>query len=343
MSNQQLISIGTNMWIKILLSTFFISTSINCDTDFYRESKFLQSHQFTSTTDDINFPTYRLPNDSIPLKYEITLRTDIHEGKFEFTGNVRIQIKIVEPTNVITLKYRQITITQVEMFSQDGLLLSSNVPFELIESREFLRILSPQNLFTDQIYSFRIIYNGLIRDAGLGIFRGNYNDDDGNVHWYATTQFEIDEARHAMPCYDEPGIRAPMQLTLIHGPPPYHAVSNTPVLQTGPFGTGYHRTIFEETPSIQTYLLAFLVSDFKHVTYNGTRVQQKVYAKPSSIDKGEGDFAITIMGPILDKHEENLGVNYPLDKMDHVAIREFIFGGKITLIINLKNFHSKIH
>lgn len=321
------------MWLKVLIVKFFILvSSFNCQlfNDDFGERKVLQNNFLQPLpTIDSQFPTYRLPNDSIPLKYEITLRTDIHLGRFDFNGNVKIHVKILEPTNEITLHYRQITINRVDFHDSTGLNLFLNLSFQTVASREFLIISIPQILPIDGEFIVEIQYQGEIRDGGLGIFRGNYIDDDGNVHWYATTQFEADEARHAMPCYDEPAIRAPMQLTLIHGPS-YHAVSNTKVLETGSFIPGYNRTIFEPTPFVQTYLLAFLVSDFKYATYNGTRVKQKVYAKPSSIDNGEGDFALTVIGPILDKHEENLGVLYPLDKMDHVAIREFILGGKFA-------------
>lgn len=291
-----------------------------------RESKVMQSSAEISPAIEVcEYQTYRLPNDTIPLKYDITIRTDIHQGVMAFNGIVRIHIRVVQTTNVITLQYRDLTISTANLYATDGSVMFLNIPFQLIQSQEFLKINLPFGIFAGNEAIVEVLYNGTIRSDGLGIFARYYEDDDGNAHWYATTQFEIDFARHAMPCYDEPAIRAPMQLTLIHGSN-YHAVSNTRVNSTTSFIPGLSRTLFEPTPPVQTYLLAFLVSDFKYKGINDSRVEQKVYAKPSSIDNGEGDFALTVVTPILEKLEDNLGVNYPLNKMDHVAVRDFIFG-----------------
>lgn len=54
--------------------------------------------------------TYRLPNNSIPFSYDLTLNTDIDKGNFTFIGVVKIQIKIIEGSTAITLHYRQTTI-----------------------------------------------------------------------------------------------------------------------------------------------------------------------------------------------------------------------------------------
>ncbi|KAG4075971.1 hypothetical protein HA402_003797 [Bradysia odoriphaga] len=166
---------------------------------------------------------------------------------------------------------------------------------------------------------------------------GSYVNTDGVTVWYATTQFEIDDARHAMPCYDEPGIRAPISATLRHGRT-YSAVSNTDVESTTEDGD-YLITKFLQTPRIQTYLLAFLVSDFEYVNATNTRIPQKIYARSELIRNGFGDFAASVVGPILQGLEDHIGVDYPITKMDHAALSLFNFGAmeNIGLITYTEN------
>ena len=58
---------------------------------------------------NISEKSYRLPNDTLPLSYEVQLSTNIHledeknPEKFNFKGLVNIKIRILETTKVITI------------------------------------------------------------------------------------------------------------------------------------------------------------------------------------------------------------------------------------------------
>lgn len=267
---------------------------------------------------------YRLPNNSIPLSYDLRLTTDIDKAVFNFTGAVKIHIKIVEESQEIVLHYRQTTIDEINLWSADGTtLISTNLVYEQIPVFEFLVIALPNLVQPDDELVLEINYNCEHRGDGAGFYRGSYNQN-GQQIWYATTQFEIDDARHAMPSYDEPGIRAPINLTIKHGRA-YTAVANTDIEEILEEGD-YFITKFFPTPRIQTYLLAFLVSDFDYVNATNTRIPQKIYARPEMIARGDGDFAATVVGPILAGLEQHLGVDYPISKMDHVGLTVFNFG-----------------
>lgn len=324
------------MWVKVALSLLLVtnlsfgnplSGLYNSDGVTIEESKYRTVMKSDETViSPLYVPTtYRLPNNSIPLHYDLFITTDIDKGIFDFTGSVKIHIQILEDSDEIILHYRQTTIDVINLLNVDGTtIIVQDLGYDQIEAYDFLVITLPNPVYTNDEFVLEIKYFGTHRSDGGGFYRGSYVNTDGNTVWYATTQFEIDDARHAMPCYDEPGIRAPISATLRHGRT-FTAVSNTDVESITEDGD-YTITKFLQTPRIQTYLLAFLVSDFDYVTATNTRIPQKVYARPELIQNGFGDFAATVVGPILRGLEEHIGVNYPISKMDHVALSLFNFG-----------------
>lgn len=85
---------------------------------------------------------------------------------------------------------------------------------------------------------------------------------------------------------------------------------------------GYFTTDFAQSPAIQTYLIAFIISDFDFVESGYNRV----FAKPESIAIGEADHALKYGQEILTKFNEYLGVDYFLPKMDQFALPDFDAG-----------------
>ncbi|CAG9805384.1 unnamed protein product [Chironomus riparius] len=273
--------------------------------------------------------TYRLPNDSIPVNYEIIITTNVHTGELNFTGNVKIRLKIMEPTNKITLHSRQIDILKIDIWSgSTPFPIRTNAPINFIESHDFLVVDLP-NIYDPYTELILVInYNGKIRDDGTGFYYGTYTDDEGVTKYYGATQFEIIDARYAFPCYDEPGIRAEMTLTIIHDKS-LTAISNTDVAIQVEDETGnYWVTTFATTPKMQTYLLAFVISDFEYVNHIGSsRIPQKIYGPPNMVKNGQISYAAVYVGPILKSLETVLGIEMPLIKMDHVGLSKFNYEG----------------
>lgn len=330
------------MWLKVVVNIFLLiklSTGSPLNGDIIEESKYKLVESGLEISPRFEPTTYRLPNNSIPLHYDLFITTDIDRGIFEFVGVVKIHIRIVDESQEIILHYRQTTVDVINLFSADGTtLVAENLPYQQIPIYEFLVINLPTARNPNDELVLEIRYTCTHRSDGGGFYRGSYVNTDGVTVWYATTQFEIDDARHAMPSYDEPGIRAPISATIKHGRT-YTAVSNTDVESITEDGN-YLITKFLQTPSMQTYLLAFLVSDFDYVNATNTRIPQKIYARSELIANGYGDFAASVVGPILRGLEEHIGVNYPISKMDHVGLSLFNFGamenlGKWSLVVVL--------
>ncbi|CAH1717236.1 unnamed protein product [Chironomus riparius] len=271
--------------------------------------------------------TYRLPNDTLPIRYDIYLKTDVDKSNFEFDGRVRIDVRAVEQTNTITLQYRDITISKVSLMNiSTEEVLADELNFDYVLVYEFLKIELPSTLQVDDEVRLEITYNGTLKTNNAGFYRAYYTDVNETTVYYAVTQFESTDARHAFPCYDEPAIRAPIALQIQHDKT-YSAYSNMPLFETIPVnGTEYVISKFDETPPVQTYLLAFLISPFEFVANNDSEIPQRILAKPTSIDNGDADFALSIADPIIKTLVNHFGVNYTLPKLDHAAITQFAAG-----------------
>lgn len=187
------------MWFKIiavLTVAGLAKSSIEEPRKLYRTKEVQQIDRFNDPFDGV---AYRLPNATVPLRYDIWLSTDVHSGNFSFEGRVTIQIQAVENTPDITLHYRELTIVNVNLLSSSGDLIQSNVPITTRSNVEFMIITPATPLIQGQVYSVEISYLGVLRDDDAGFYRSSYIDNLGTRKWLATTQFESTDARHAFP------------------------------------------------------------------------------------------------------------------------------------------------
>lgn len=278
---------------------------------------------FARYTDDSDNKDYRLPNDTIPLSYNIFLTTDVHRGEAAFSGKVRITLQAVEATSEITLHYRQITIEKIDLFHAVPDLIEENIQPKFVADVEFLKIPLKAPLTIGASYNLDISYTGSLRDDNMGFYKSSYKTSDDQTRFIATTQFEQTDARHAFPCYDEPQIRAKFTISIRHDNS-YTAISNFPTASSDPDEGNYVITKFQETLPVQSYLIAFVISDFTHVENNDPR-KQRVFAKPQSVANNETALALEAGKKILDKFVEIL-VPFTPPKIDQVAIPDFDAG-----------------
>lgn len=126
---------------------------------------------------------------------------------------------------------------------------------------------------------------------------------------------------------DEPGIKSQFKFTLTRHRSFPSAFFNTPVERSEPDATGEWITdYFETTVYMSTYLVAFVVSDFKAITrQSGKDVKIEVAARPQAIDAGEGDFALDEAATYIDFFTDYFDVPYPLEKSSNLNYMSIIY------------------
>lgn len=169
---------------------------------------------------------FRLPNTTRPESYDLTIQTRVDEEDFSFYGIVKMDIFVIESTTSIILHQLQTTVDDIQLESNGTALFIDRYSYN--ETLQFLNISVVEPLVIGDRYTLQIKYNGTLREDYLGFYRTSYLNDNGTRMWLATTQFQAAEARHAFPCYDEPGIKVPLTLRMIHGSS-FTALSNMPV------------------------------------------------------------------------------------------------------------------
>src|SRR5262249_45438906 len=162
-------------------------------------------------------PKLRLPGGAAPVGYRVALSID--PGEPTFTGSVDVDVRLSAASDVLWLNATELEFEKVSASSG-----GSPVGVRLIEGDpDFVGFAFERPVPVGELL-LHAEYRGRIAETSTqGVFR----QKDGDA-WYVYTQLESTDARRAFPCFDEPGIKTPWELTLTI-PAGTSAVSNTPI------------------------------------------------------------------------------------------------------------------
>ncbi|XP_055679454.1 aminopeptidase N-like [Lutzomyia longipalpis] len=299
-------SIVENMWK--FLSVFVLFVTFACAQAGYADIKSVQ---------DIPL---RLSNTTEPLRYELWIETQIHNGDFAFSGRVTITIRALEDTNEIQLN-------SVGLNIHNGFVIENTgqrrhlVVNEFVESNQIVTIPVQQPLIAGQEYILVLEYTGELQNQPRGFFYSRYTDDFGRIFYIAATSFQHVFARWAFPCYDEPRYRTPFIIHITHGSI-YQAVSNMPVFNQITHENELTTTTFDESVSMSVNLVAFYVTNFVSRGYTSSNnVPISILVPVHLINQVE--FGLNRTNEFLEKIETYTGQQYSLPKLDSIVINDF--------------------
>lgn len=172
--------------------------------------------------------------------------------------------------------------------------------------------------------SVLISFDGILNGDMAGFYKSSYSDADGKKKVMASTQFEALDARRAFCCWDEPARKATFSVTMII-PSELTAISNMPAISTSNLPAGKKRVVFDISPKMSTYLLAWAVGEFDYIqgiTKHGVTI--RIFSPPGRAD--EGKFALDVGVRALDFYDDFFQVPYPLPKLDMLCCTEFAMG-----------------
>ncbi|KAK9775804.1 hypothetical protein SCAR479_07620 [Seiridium cardinale] len=267
-----------------------------------------------------------LPTNVLPRHYDVTLEPDFE--KFSFKGTVLIEFDVKEETKSIALHSLEIDIHSAHIKDGDKIVTSSSA-ITYDESKQVSNIELKDAVPAGGKATFEVKFTGQLNDQMAGFYRSTYKKPDGTEGILATTQMEANDCRRAFPCFDEPLHKAKFTVTLV-ADKHLTCLSNMDVASESEVtseinGTTKKAVKFNPTPLMSTYLVAFIIGDLNYIETTNFRVPIRVYAPPSS-DIEHGRFSLELAARTLEYYEKIFGAEFPLPKMDMVAIPDFAAG-----------------
>ncbi len=227
-----------------------------------------------------------------PLRYRLHLAPDAAAGTF--AGDVTLDLTAATDITAIELDCVDLDI---------GAAWVDGEPAEWRLDGDRLIVTPPAALTTGA--SLRLTYAGRLSDTARGLYGG-----DG----FIASQFQPNQARRVFPCFDDPGFRAILELS-VTTPDGWTVLSNAAVAcRTGAV------TTFAPTPPLPTHLMALAIGPF-HRSESGAVAINVLAPGPNDA------WVLGTAVAALDFFEGWLGVPYPFGKLDLVVLPEIGVAG----------------
>ncbi|KAK3701560.1 hypothetical protein LTR37_015414 [Vermiconidia calcicola] len=282
-----------------------------------------------------------LSDDVKPTNYTISL-FDLQQGEpWTYQGQCDIDLQIKNSVKSITLNTHELKLHSASLAAESGKNASSvkasNISYD--EKNQRCTISFDQEIPQSKKAVLSISFEGTMNNHMAGFYRSKYKPPvepakgvarDGENHYMFSTQFESSDARRAFPCFDEPNLKASFDFD-IQIPDDLVALSNMPEKETRKSKKDGHKVVsFDRSPVMSTYLLAWAFGDFEYVEdftrrkYNGKNLPVRVYTTKGL--KNQGHLAVESAHRVVDFFSEIFRIDYPLPKVDLLAVHEFSHG-----------------
>jgi len=255
----------------------------------------------------------QLPKAIVPDDYVVHIIPDIQNQTF--TGEVTIQVRVLRPTKKIVLNALNLEVQSASLQKSKSNATPTALNAVLDNEKQTLSFALPQELAVGS-YSLAIHYSGKINDEPQGLYVDRYTTAAGEKK-LLVTQFEATDARRMLPSWDEPVFRASFQLS-VDVPASFKAYSNMKSVRTEALADGTQRISFARSPKMASYLLSFTAGELERSTDNLGELDLGIVTTEGKSKNTA--YAIASTKQILTYYNDYFGVDFPLPKLDQIAV-----------------------
>jgi len=258
----------------------------------------------------------KLPKDIIPRVYFIHLEPNT--DSLVTAGSESIEVEVIKPTDRIVVNAVDTEFSQARLSDSHG----SEELTPQIDSKAETVTFQTRSLLQPGAYQLSLAFQSKITEQPHGLFI-QYFRTGNQLERLLTTHMEPTDARRLFPCWDEPAFRAVYQLT-VKAKKEDTVMSNMPVAGEQPLGPDEKLVTFDRTPAMASYLFVLACGKLEWVEDEVAGVKLRILATPGK--KELGRYALEVTKKILPYYNEYFGVQYPLPKLDQIALPSG-FGG----------------
>lgn len=278
---------------------------------------------------------YRLPDSLVPVSYNVALWPRLEpnaDGLYIFTGHSAVVFRCVKETDLIIIHSNKLNLTtfhghHAKLSGMGEAPAPAIQKTWLVVRTEYLVIQLHSRLSAGASYVLQTEFLGELADDLEGFYRSEYMEG-GVKKVLATSQMQATYARKTFPCFDEPAMKAVFHVNIIHQQGTV-ALSNGKEIDISESvidGVSVLVTKFEPTQRMSTYVLAFIVCDFVSIQSHNNDLLIRIWARRNAIADRQGEYALSVTGPILQFFEHYYNTTYPLSKSDQITLPDFNAG-----------------
>lgn len=243
-------------------------------------------------------------------KVEYALTVELNETPV-YTGTQKIRFDLSDAQKDLRLDFFKGTVRAASVNGQKAQL-----------SRKPHQVILPKSLLKNGRNTVEIEFTTEMQNDGTGLSRFV---DPVDKAVYIHSQFQAFRANKFMPCFDQPDLKATLEMT-VTAPAAWKVVTTTRERSITKVGETAQKWVFPKTPQLSTYLFSLHAGPFHVWEDSYQRMKLRLFARPSLVPHVNTKLWFDTTKQGLSFFNRYFDYPYPFHKYDQLIVPNFSAG-----------------